>query len=264
MSNKLDYVPTPKPYEGATVFSPSAFSKFVERPHEWYRNEILKEDKFGGNTSSYIGTICHYIAEMVALGEEVDKNEIERYIDSKETSEDYNPDIVRECYPEMATALVNDYVLDRAYLAVEKQMIGELCKGYFAGGTVDALEGTKEDTVVSDYKTYSSSRKPSSIPSYYKYQLLVYAAIARANGYNPTRIRLIYVNRPIVGEFSPKTGKQFKSYPSEVTVLTESITEEDFSFIESLLDLAVDSLEASKKYPELTHVIFHDMRLKEK
>jgi hypothetical protein len=262
MSTKLDYVPTPKPTPDAIVFSPSQFSKFIEKPHEWYRTEILGEEGFTGNTSSVIGTIVHYCAEQVALGKEVDKEEIEKYIDSKAPSEEYDPKIVRKCYPEMAETLINNYVLGREYLDVEKQIMGELCPGYYAGGTVDALEGSMEDTLITDYKTYSSSRKPSSIPAYYKYQLLVYAAIAMANGYNPTRMRLVYVNRPIVGEISPKTGKRFKSYASEVTVLTEVLTTEDFDFIESMLDLAVDSLEASKKHPELTHVIFHDPRIR--
>lgn len=260
----LTYTKTPPPVEGATVFSPSQFSSFIEKPYKWYREQILGEAGFTGNTSSVIGTIVHAIAAAVARGEEVDKDAIESYISDKEVSEDYNPDIVRECYPEMAEALINGYVLQNKnnYLNVEMRLSSELTDGYFVGGTLDVLEGTEADAVLTDYKTYSSTRKPSTIPQYYKYQLLVYAVMALSNGFNVRRIRLVYVNRPIVGAISEKTGKQLKSYPSEVTVLTEELTEDDLDFIESLMYLAVDSCQASKKYPELRHVIWHDPRLK--
>ena len=263
MTNKLDYVKTPKPYEEAIVFSPSQFAKFIEKPYQWYREQVLGEDGFTGNTSSVIGTIVHYIAECVANDEPVDKAEIERYIDAQEVSETYNPDMVRMYYPEMAEALVNGYVLENKnnFLAKELQLTADLGNDYFIGGTIDVVEGSAEDAMITDYKTYSSATKPKTIPNHYKYQLLIYAAMAIANNYNVTRIRLVYVSRGIVGEISPKTGKQFKSYPSEVTVLTETLTDEDMKFIQSMLYLCVDSLEATKKHPELTHVIWHDPRL---
>lgn len=259
----LTYTKSPKPYPEAFVFSPSKFSLFIERPHQFYREQVLGESGFTGNTSSVLGTIVHAIAVAVARDEPIDKVEIERYIASKEPSEDYDPDAVRREYREVAEALVNGYVLEnrRNYLATEIALQAHVCKDYFLGGSIDVLEGTSQDTMVVDYKTYSGTTKPKSIPNHYKYQLLIYAAIAIANNYNVTRIRLVYVNRPIVGEISPKTGKQFKSYLSEVTELTEMLTEEDMAFIYSMIHLAVDSLEATKKHPELTHVIWHDSRL---
>lgn len=262
--NKLDYVKTPKPYPEATVFSPSQFAKFINKPYVWYREQVLGESGFTGNTASVIGTIVHYIAEMVATDQEVDKVEINRYIDSKEPSDDYDPDIVREAYPEMAKVLINEYVLENVdnYLATELQLHTKIRDDYYVGGTIDVVEGSKDDALVNDYKTYSGKTKPKVIPNDYKYQLLIYAAILIGNGYNVTRIRLTYISRAIVGEFSEKTGKQFKSYPSELTVLTEVLTDDDMNFIYSMLNLCVDSLEVTKKHPELTHVIWHDARLK--
>ena len=98
----------------------------------------------------------------------------------------------------------------------------------------------------------------------YKYQLLTYVWILKALGYNVTRIRLVYVNRAIDGGISEKTGKPLKSYPPEVTILTEEVNSEDMVFIEDQLELCSDSVKASKKHPELCHVIWHDMRNKEK
>ena len=262
MTNPLAYSSPALPEDAKFKISPSAFSKFIQSPHQWYRSEVLKEDPFSHSTSTVLGTIVHYCAEMVAKEEMVDKEAIEEYIDMHELHEDYDPEIVRHQYPLMAEELVNSYVLHHDMFEVETQHLIDVGGGYYVGGTLDRLEGTKDDCMVVDYKTYHSKTKPKAIPAYYKYQLLVYSAILRMKGYNPTRIRLVYVNRHIEGEISEKTGKQLKSYPPEVTVLTETITDEDFDFIEGLMELAIDSLEATEMHPELTHVIWHDPRLR--
>jgi hypothetical protein len=263
MTNPLEYVSTPIPEGCHFKFSPSQFSQFIIAPHNWYRTEVLGEEGFSHNTSTVIGTIVHYCAEMVARGEDVDMDVIEEYIDMQEPHDEYDPDLVRHHWKAMAEELVNSYVLEHPMHFVEEQVAAEVGQGYAAAGTLDRGEGSKEDLMVVDYKTYNSKTKPRAIPQHYKYQLLVYAWILRKLGYEVTRIRLVYVNRHIDGGVSEKTGKPLKSYPPEVTVLTETITNEDFDFIEGLLDLAVDSVEAAKAHPELVHVIFHDPRLKQ-
>ena len=261
-TNPLAYTTPALPKGGKFKISPSAFAKFIQAPHNWYRSEVLKEDPFTHSTPTVIGTIVHYCAEMVSKGEMVDKKAIEEYIDSFKAHDDYDTSVVRHQYPMMAECLVNDYVLDHEMIEAETQHMMDIGDGYYAGGTLDRLEGVKEEEVmVVDYKTYHSKTKPKVIPVYYKYQLLVYCSILRSKGYNPTRIRLVYVNRHIDGGLSEKTGKPLKSYPPEVTILTETITEEDYDFIEGLMELCIDSLEATEKYPELTHVIWHDPRL---
>jgi len=262
MTNPLIYQRTPTP-EGAVMnFSPSRFSEFITHPHRWFQSQVMGVSSFDYNTSSVLGTIVHYCAEMVAKGEEVDQKMIKEYVLMHEANEDYDPDTVLSQYIGMAEELVNAYVLRNDYLEVETQHQAEIKNGYFAGGTLDAIQGSKEDCMVVDYKTYNSKTAPKTIPAHYKYQILVYAWVLLKKGYNPTRIRLVYVNRNIDGGVSDKTGKPLKSYPPTVTVITEVITSEDMDFISGLLDLAVDSIEAWKKYPELAHVIFHDPRLK--
>ncbi|MEE8598863.1 MAG: PD-(D/E)XK nuclease family protein [Dehalococcoidales bacterium] len=257
----LDYSSSPMPETGVFKISPSAFAKFVERPHTWYREQILKENVFEYNTASVLGTIVHYCAEKVAKNEEVDIDEIEKYIGKWSPNDDYDPNIVKAQYIGMAERLVNDYVIDRQYLEVETQFHALLKNEFYVAGTPDAMEGTKDDCLLCDYKSYSSKTKPKTIPMHYKYQLLVYAWMLRQCGYTVTRIRLIYINRHIEGEISEKTNKRMKSYPPEVTVLTETISEEDIAFIEGLLMLCVDSCLASDDHPELNHVIWHDPRL---
>lgn len=266
MSNSLGYTDIKLPADSVFKISPSQFSKFIDSPHVWYREAILKEVGFTHSTSSVLGTVVHYCAEQVAKGEEVNKKEIEEYVYSHEITDDFDPDVVIHQYPGMAMCLVNDYVLQNVnnYLEVESQHYALVRDRFYAGGTLDVLQGTKDDCMIVDYKTYNSKTTPRSIPAYYKYQLLVYAFILIKNGYNVTRIRLVYVNRNIDGGVSEKTGKPLKSYPPQVTVLTEVITAEDIEFISSLLHLCVDTVRAGDEYPELRHVIYHDPRLRSK
>lgn len=261
MSNPLAYVTTQIPKDGVFKISPSQFPEFIQRPHNWYRSEVLKEKSFSHNTSTAIGTVVHYCAEKVAKNQDVSQKAIDEYIASLEKHDEYNPKVVTFHYTEMAERLVNDYVLENEFLEIETSHCAEVKLGYYAAGKIDALQGTKDDCMVVDYKSYSSKTTPKVIPAHYKYQLLVYVWILLQKGYNPTRIRLVYINRHIEGEISEKTNKQMKSYPPEVTVLTATITEEDIAFIDGLLNLAVDSVEASNAHPELTHVIWHDPRL---
>ena len=258
----LAYQQPPLPEDCVFKISPSKFSDFISSPHNWYRTEVLGENKFSHNTSSVLGKVVHYCAEQVSKGDEVDKDAIRHHVSKQEIKDDYDPQTVMDNYVSMAETLVNDYVLENDFLEVETPHIAEIKDGYYAGGTVDRIQGIMEDCMVCDYKSYHSKTKPKAIPQNYRYQLLVYCWILIQCGYNPTRIRLIYINRNIDGEISQSTGKRLKSYPPEVTVLTETITPDDIDFIEGLLHLCVDTVEAGKKFPELTHVIWHDPRLK--
>ena len=263
--NKLDYVSTPAPEDALYKISPSSFASFINRPWQWHRQQILKLDQFEYNTSSVIGTIVHYCAEQVAKDEEVDQEEIENYILSFENKEDFSQDEVRLHWYQMASLLINDYVLPEknTILAAEKQCCAEIGNKIYVAGTSDVIQGTEQDAMIVDYKTYNSKTEPKSISGDYKQQLLVYCWILMKMGYNVTRIRLVYVSRNIDGGISEKTGKPLKSYPPKLTVLTETVTEDDMAFIDSMLNLAKDTLLVSDKHPELRHIMWHDPRLLE-
>lgn len=264
MTNPLDYQSAAVPEDCKFKISPSGFSDFISAPHRWYRSQVSKVEVFEGNTSSVIGTIVHYIAETVAQNKTPQKDMIEEYIVKMSKLPDVDGDVVRDNFPMMAEMLINEYVWPNKsnYLSVETQHCAKIAEGVYAAGTLDVLEGVESDCMITDYKTYNSKTKPKTIPANYKYQLLVYAHMLMLNGYSPTRIRLVYVSRNIDGGLSEKTGKPLKSYPPEVTVLTELITQEDMDFIKSCLDLCVDTLAAGEAHPELLHVMWHDPRLK--
>jgi hypothetical protein len=264
--NPLDYVSTPAPDDCDVKISPSSFGTFIEKPWNWYRQQVLGLDKFEYSTSSVIGSIVHYVAEQVALNKEVNEEAIEEYIEKHKENETYVKEDVRINWYDMASVLVNDYTLveQGSILEAEMQGCAKVSDRIYTSGTLDLLQGTKEDCMLVDYKTYNSKSKPKSISSVYRYQLLTYVWILRKLGYNVNRIRLVFVNRAIDGGLSEKTGKPLKSYPPEITVLTEVVNEEDIVFIEKQLELCSDSINATKKHPELCHVIWHDMRNKEK
>ena len=251
------------PKDCVLKLSPSKFSTFIEKPYKWFRQVILGEEGFTYSTSTVLGTVIHYIAEKVAKKVEINKDAIYEYVKMHEENDEYSASEVLINFEQMVATLVNEYIIPnmRNFLEIEKRFFVEVRDGFYAGGTLDVLEGTKEDCMIVDYKSYHSKTAPKAIPIYYKYQLLVYAYILCKLGYNVTRIRLVYVNRNIEGEMG-KRGKQLKSYPPVVTVLTESITDEDIKFIESQLELCVDTCLATDDYPELTHVLWHDPRLK--
>ena len=153
MTNPLVYTTPEIPEGGKFKISPSSFAKFIESPHIWYRSQVLKEDEFTHSTSTVIGTIVHYCAEMVSKEEMVDQKVIDEYIDMLEINDNYDPNAVRQHYPAMAECLVNYYVLERDMLEAETKHIVDIGKGYFVGGTIDRLEGDKSDCMLVDYNT---------------------------------------------------------------------------------------------------------------
>lgn len=249
--------------EGAFRISASQFNKFMDRPWDWYRENILGEEGFTGSTASVLGSCVHFIAECVGRGEHPDRKEIEQYIANYEDHPDVDCDDVRANYEQMATTLVNDYILKNMPSNVEDFVSYDLGNNFYPSGSCDAVY---QRSCIVDYKTYNSKTEPKSIPMYYKYQLLIYAYIYTKMGYGIDRIRLVYVSKPIDGRYiSEKTGKECgKIHPPKVTVLTESIEQSDLDFIESVLNLCKETVEASRKHPELTHLLFRDMRLKDK
>lgn len=256
--------------DGIFRISASQFSQFMDRPWEWYREKVLGEDGFTGNTSSVLGTIVHVGAELVSRNKTLTREDVEAFLETI-TDPEIDKDVIREQYPEMLKALINDYVLPNAssFHEAEPFITADLGSGIEVGGSIDRVEvaarlpGNKLSTRIVDYKTYNSKSKPKAIPMYYKYQLLIYAWVYGELRHPVSEVRLVYINRNINGGFSEKTGKPLKSYPPEVTVLTEQVTKDDIDFIKGLVGMCKDTLLASEKYPELLSVLWRDPRLAE-
>lgn len=261
IKTRLDYVSgrTLLP-EGAFGISPSNVNKFFDKPHEWYREQVLGEDGFDGNTSSTLGTIVHFCGEEFATKQTVDHEEIEKYLAKEAAKPDVDGHYIESQWKVMGQALI-DYLRENGIPdRVEELVKWEVIPGYFASGSADAVHGT---TLI-DYKTTSNMTAPDKIPYYYKYQLLTYAYIYNQLGITIDRIRIVWITHNQTGRFSEKTGKPLKDYPTTVTAVTEMITQEDLDFIESLLKLVAESVDTVKQNPDLAYLVFKDYRLKGK
>ena len=119
--------------------------------------------------------------------------------------------------------------------------------GVYIAGTYDRLEGT----VLCDYKNVSIKPNETYIPFGYKMQLLAYAYALRQHGYEVDRIRLIYGIRPT------------KTLPARCIVVTEEIDYKADKLVKDTLELIAESVLIVREKPELTHLIFKSMDLKQ-
>ena len=283
IKTKLDYdngenvVP-----EGSFRISASGIARFITDGNAWWRENLLGESGFTGSTASVLGTLVHYCAERYALTStfsDDDKSEVANYLLKHTDPEykEYNPDvdksIIDNQFPIMAQNLINSYVSSNMPTEVEPFVAHEIKPNIFVGGSIDALEGvyinepipgspvTSSGTIV-DYKTTSMIKLPDTIKYEYRLQLLTYAWVLKQKGINIDRIRIVYVSRDKPGAISEKTGKQLKSYPSQVKVLTENILEQDLEYIDGIINLIADSIERWNSTPEDRYLLAKDYRLK--
>jgi len=252
--------------------SPSSIDKFFKYPSVWYEENILGKKSFTASTSTVLGTIVHAVAQSYAQKLNLGRTEIDAYIDKMAKAQPLGDDpimkdIIKDAYPDMAMALINEYVRHNPSIEVEQSLFTPVLDDIYVGGTCDALGGTIKDGMIVDFKTHNSKTEPKSIPWGYKIQCLAYAYMyKKCRGIPINRIRLVYVSRPIDDRYiSEKTGKPCgKIHPPKVTVLTETITEEDWAMIEDTLQLIAETVKVvTKKHPELIHLLFKSMKLKE-
>lgn len=263
VTTRLDYYNgTNEVPAGSTRISASAIAKFFSKTTSWWRENLMGEEGFTNSTSSILGTCTHFVGEEFATRGEVDKDEIEKYIaqfdDDLEENYEIDTSVIRLQYPIMGMALVNNYIMENPPSAVEDFLYEEILPKIGVGGSCD---NRTNDTVV-DYKTFGGLTAPSTISYEYKLQLLVYAWLYTKKGIKINQVRIVYVTRNTVGRISEKTFKPMKDYPTTVTTVTEQIEQKDLDFIESLIYLVADSIDAWNKHPELRYLLAQDYRLK--
>jgi hypothetical protein len=253
--NYFGYNPGDVP-EGAFKISPSQLSRFLDETGKWTREFLLGESGFEGNTASYLGSTVHGLAAMYKDLGSVDYQLAEAFIDSIET-EGVDKDFIRQQYPVMYEALEREF-LDSAVGTPELFLKKEIAPGVWLGGSIDLLNPEEVD----DYKTTSALNAPTDVKRSYFFQQLCYVWLARQQGFNVRRFRLIYVTTNTVGRISEKTGKPMQDYPTKVSEVVYEVTDDDMIMIEGIIKLVADFVGAWKKHPELRHVLAQDYRLK--
>lgn len=249
MTNSVfDYVEVPLPEDCIFKISPSSISKFFEMPIIWYKDQVLKETQFLGNTSSVLGSVVHGLAEQYVKGIQSSREEVDKYLVKQMFNTDVNIRQVKELYPDMAKTLINEYVRHNKPTEVERSLCFEVKDGVYVAGTFD----NRTNDIIVDYKNVSTKPKTDKIPWNYYIQLMAYAWMMKQEGTEINKIRLVYVVRPT------------KTMGVRLFKVTQVITEKDYQAIEDVLQLISDTILLSRSNPELNYLLFKSMELKEK
>ena len=235
--------------------SPSQISRFFTNTTEWYREHLLGEDGFTGNTGSALGNCVHAAADSWVKEGAVCYDQIEYYIDG--LTEEYDVPFIRSQYKGMIDTLLFDYLVLNPPDKSELFLSYEVLPGIYIGGTLDNLTGS----CVKDYKTTSSKTAPTKMSRSYLWQQLVYVYLARKNGYKVDTIKLVFITTNDVDRYSEKTGKKLKDYPSQVSEVVHQVTDEDMQFIDNIINLVAHSVKTWEDKPELRYLLAQDFRM---
>jgi hypothetical protein len=285
-SSPFDYAKIEMPEDCIFKISPSSISKFFEYPVVWYKDQVLGETQFQGNTSSVLGSIVHGLAEMYVKGQETSSEMVEAYLRRQLLKPDVNIQEVRELYPDMAAALINEYIRYNKPTEVERSLCYEVKDGVYVAGTFDNITETGKYTcMVVDYKNVGTKPNTNKIPWGYYVQEMAYAYMLKKEheriqsmteeeceqeylleyeevetSYKdklleknplPDKIRLVYVVRPT------------KTLPIRVFKVTQIINDDDYQNIEDVLNLIADTVLLGKERPELNYLLYKSMQLKD-
>lgn len=231
--------------------SPSQIEKFFTYPRIWYEEQVLGKKDFKGNTSTVLGTIIHAIAEAYAKKESTSREEVEVFLKKRSLelmlTDPLDLDLIRDLYPQMSMALVNEYLARNLPTEVEAQLITPITDSVVVAGSCD----NRTNSIVVDYKNVGT--KPSNldtIPFGYKIQLLAYAYMFKHRGEHIDRIRIVYTVRPT------------KTLPVRVFEVTEVISKDDWKLVENTLKLIAETVELSKANPAMNYLLFKSYDLK--
>ena len=278
--NRLDYqyghVPNPESFR----IQASAISQFFDHTNSFYREKLLNEQGFQGNTSSVLGTSLHWAAEQYITHGSIspaDKQEMYDYITEQATM---LPELVDET--EIRTQLtpmwqtLKQYIYDNPISLAEPFIELELMPNLTVGGSIDAIrcidgslgyqsisELTGKTVELIDWKTTAAMNPPTSMPKGYEWQLLVYSYVLKQK-YNITvsQITNVYITRHNVNRISETTGKPLKDYPSTIGTVSKPVTPESLDFIESIIKVVADSVYTFVTQPNLRYLLAMDWRLR--
>lgn len=252
--------------EGSFKISPSGVEKFFSDKVTWYSENLLGLPKrFTGSTATVLGTCVHACAEVVAnsiMNKEPHNSAelseaIETYIASYEDDEAYDTDKIRGLWHSMAEPLIRDYVVEANTIATEDYIQYELLPGIYVGGTYDAITSTAPndnilkpvgELTVRDYKT--ASKLPSVFTYAYKLQAYTYAYILHQKGIKVSYVELCYAVQP-----TKTLGVRTKNF-------VIPFDDQAYDFIEGILYLIADSVQAFKALPEWRYLLMGDYRKK--
>ncbi len=211
----------------------SSIRAFSEVPRTWYKNHILGEDKFEGNTATYLGTIVHHFAESYFTDEVFNPSAI-----LEDAPEHVDKDVIISEYPEMCNVFEKKY-LSQIDTPDHIELFNKIEKNDITfQGTCDAINGS----VLVDYKTAGKYESNPKIDQYIQ-QLNIYAYLVSLKDIKIDTLRAVKIYR------------RTKTLPPRVTVLE---TPADIEEGKRLVNLMIDKTTLALKNPEFINLLFID------
>ena len=243
----FDYFDGGEEIQDCIRVSPSRFNKLWSNPSEWYRETVEGESNFEGNTATYLGTIVHAIADLVANDPNGNRDslddEVEAYLATIPFSRlDINKQEIRSLWRDMSSMACSEYVLHTDYHSTEEFIYHKLDDNLVVGGTYDFIKKDGNgNLVLGDYKT--ASKKPSSI-GMYRNQLLLYAWVLKQKGITIDSIEIVAIVKPT------------KTMGVRVFTFNEPVTSQDMDNVTNALANIKLSLRLLKTNPEYKDLLF--------
>lgn len=244
------------------VISPSSIGKFFEYPSIWFTDYLTDEEpSFIGNTSTVLGTCCHYIYEQYGKNRKLfveRKEQIYEYLNSElmkfvksnlQLQAIVDVQHILSTYPAIVKEVVNNYIRLSPPDVVEQYIFTSISDyNFYLAGTVDNI--TRD--IIVDYKTIKSKPNTDVIPFNYKIQLLAYDYLLSSINFKMNYIRLVYGVAPT------------KTMSARLFVVEEKITKEDRDMFKDTLYLICESIKRCKEDSSLIPLIFKSKSLEGK
>lgn len=282
--NKLsyNYVPEGHPPHDETSFriQASAISSFFDHTNSWYREKLLGEVGFTGNTASVLGTALHWTAENYIKDGSVSAENKQEMYDYVMMEAEKQPDLVEEA--EIRSQLTQMWPMLREYIdnnpggLAEPQVTSDVLPGITVGGSIDLIRPVDDTTVytdieqlrgmtvdIIDWKTSGTMSPPTKMSKGYEWQLLVYAYVLKTK-YSITvrNIVDVFITKAYIGRVSPTTGKPMKDYYPTIGEVAKPVTDESLAFIRSLIEIVAHSVESFVTTPGVQRgLLAQDARL---
>ncbi len=248
---------------GGIVLSPSGIGKFFNEASEWYLDRI-GETTFDGNTYTVLGNALHAAIDAYWHGDEVTEDEVILWIQAKYSEQMVEivgkdklgndiPKVDMEFVAKNFMPMFQEWVSQYARLypkpdLLEKDLELNIQEGMKMAGTLDGFEIDRG--VLIDYKTAGRMPgKDAKISESHRLQLSAYAFMMIATGHEVNTIRIVYLIRP-----TQNIGPRIK-------IIDEELSEQTLLDIVNTVEMMKESWNASKKYPELTKLLFRPNRI---
>lgn len=247
---------TPVGIDGCFNISPSSLHTWYENRAKWFKDQILKQSSFRGNTNTVIGNIAHAVAEAYAKDDIVSDAEISEYLKQFKDNPDVDEWYIADNYKDVRLKVMEFMGTRPTPTKVEYQTIYSPKEGFSIGGSVDARTNSK----LTDYKSCSSF--PGKIKTEHKYQLLTYALVDSLNGVDTDTIEVVYIKKPdMKGTVSEKTRKIIGVKETEIRALSEPVTKEDLQEVKDELKLMMEIVALYQKDNSLAKYLFTENKL---